>query len=125
MEYVLEHLSSLVIKRIYRQSGAHTSIDASTLSYKELDELKARIKKTPQLFVGQEKVFIEPSPSLINGKIVPRNNLFRSFLVNNGNGYTQMAGGLTRTAAEEGNLIIANQLGGLSKDTWVISPEPE
>ncbi len=36
-----------------------------------------------------------------------------------------MAGGLTRTAAEEGNLIIANQLGGLSKDTWIIAPEPE
>jgi len=125
MEYVLKNLSSLVIKRIYRQSGAHTSIDASTLSYNELDELKARIKKSPQLFVGQGKVFIESSPSLINGKIVSRNNLFRTFLVSNGNGYTQMAGGLTRTAGEEGNLIIANQLGGLSKDTWVISPEPE
>ncbi|HTC00977.1 MAG TPA: circularly permuted type 2 ATP-grasp protein, partial [Ferruginibacter sp.] len=92
MEYVLKNLSSLVIKRIYRQSGAHTSIDASTLSYNELDELKARIKKSPQLFVGQGKVFIESSPSLINGKIVSRNNLFRTFLVSNGNGYTQMAG---------------------------------
>jgi uncharacterized circularly permuted ATP-grasp superfamily protein/uncharacterized alpha-E superfamily protein len=125
MEYVLENLSSLVIKRIYRDSGARTSIDASGLSYKQLDELKARIKAAPQLYVGQEKVFISPSPSLIDGKIAPRNCLFRSFLVSNGESYTLMAGGLSRSSSDEGNFVISNQMGGLSKDTWIIAPEPD
>ncbi len=34
-----------------------------------------------------------------------------------------MTGGLTRTSAEKGNFLISNQLGGISKDTWIISPE--
>ena len=125
MNYVLEHLPSMVIKRIYRESGVRTSIDAGGLSYKELDNLKARIKANPQLYVGQEKVFISSTPSLIDGKIAPRNSLFRSFLVSNGDSYTLMAGGLSRSSAEEGNFVISNQVGGLSKDTWLIATEPE
>ena len=34
-----------------------------------------------------------------------------------------MEGGLTRTSGENGNYIISNQLGGISKDTWIISAE--
>ena len=35
-----------------------------------------------------------------------------------------MTGGLTRTTADLGNFVISNQLGGISKDTWIISAEP-
>ena len=125
LNYVLENIHTLVIKRIYRESGVRTSIDASELSASELENLKLKIKANPELYVGQEKVIIPPVPSLIEGKIVPRNSLFRSFLVSNGNTYTTMAGGLSRTSAEEGNFVISNQLGGFSKDLWVIGSEPE
>ncbi|HLX67783.1 MAG TPA: circularly permuted type 2 ATP-grasp protein, partial [Puia sp.] len=39
-------------------------------------------------------------------------------------GYTAMAGGLCRTSSEAGNFVISNQLGGISKDAWVLTPEP-
>ena len=55
---------------------------------------------------------------------MPRSALFRSFLVSNGDSYTAMTGGLTRSSTEEGNFLISNQSGGISKDTWIISPEP-
>ncbi|UAY51306.1 circularly permuted type 2 ATP-grasp protein [Ferruginibacter albus] len=125
LKYVLDNLSSLVVKRIYRETGAPTSTDGSELSSKELEALALRIKADPQLYVGQEKVGITPVPSLVDGKILSRNTLFRSFMVNNSNEYTLLAGGLSRTSAEEGNFVISNQLGGLSKDTWVIGTEPE
>jgi uncharacterized circularly permuted ATP-grasp superfamily protein/uncharacterized alpha-E superfamily protein len=125
LTYVMNNLNRLVIKRIFRGADAWTSVDASGLSAFELDDLKRRILADPQVYVAQEKVFIPPVPSLINGKIEPRNSLFRSFLVSNGDGYTTMAGGLSRTSAEPGNFIISNQSGGFSKDTWVIAPEPE
>jgi uncharacterized circularly permuted ATP-grasp superfamily protein/uncharacterized alpha-E superfamily protein len=125
MTYVMNNLDSLVIKRIFRGAEAGTSVDAAGLSGYELDELKRMIKADPQLYVAQEKVIIPPVPSLVAGKIEPRNSLFRSFLVSNGDTYTTMAGGLSRTSAESGNFIISNQSGGFSKDTWVISPEPE
>ncbi|MEI9935292.1 MAG: circularly permuted type 2 ATP-grasp protein [Ferruginibacter sp.] len=125
MNYVLNNIESLVIKKIFRESGARTSIDAASLSTYELDELKFKIKANPQLYVGQEKVMIPSVPSLVEGKIVPRNSLFRSFLVSNGDTYTTMAGGLSRTSVDSSNFVISNQMGGFSKDTWVIAPEPE
>ncbi|WP_431215111.1 alpha-E domain-containing protein [Puia sp. P3] len=36
-----------------------------------------------------------------------------------------MAGGLCRTGSESGSFIISNQSGGISKDTWILSPEPD
>lgn len=123
LSYVLENLSSLVIKRIYRDSSGHTSKDGSSLSAAGLDELRAQIKAHPHLYVGQEKVSISSTPAFINGKIEPRKALFRSFAVAANDGYKVMTGGLTRTSAERGDFIISNQMGGVSKDTWIISQE--
>ncbi|HEX9509309.1 MAG TPA: circularly permuted type 2 ATP-grasp protein [Puia sp.] len=125
MAYVMEHIRSLVIKRIYRYSTGSSSIDAASLSEKQLQELKQQIRIHPHLYVGQEKVNFSSTPSLVNGKLEPRNALFRSFLVSNNDTYAVMTGGLTRTSTGQGNFLISNQSGGISKDTWIISPEPE
>lgn len=125
LKYVLEHISSLVIKRIHRNNTGSGSMDGSTLSTAQIDELKQKIKTHPYLYVGQEKVRFSSTPSLISGKIEPRNTLFRCFLVSNKETYTAMAGGLSRTSTDAGNFIISNQQGGFSKDAWIISPEPE
>jgi uncharacterized circularly permuted ATP-grasp superfamily protein/uncharacterized alpha-E superfamily protein len=124
LNYVLDHLSSLVVKTIHRSPLGTSSVDGGSLTAMQLDELKRRIKAHPAHFVGQEKLQISVTPSLVDGKIVPRNALFRSFLVSNDEGYVAMAGGLCRTSAEAGNFIISSQSGGFSKDAWVISPEP-
>jgi uncharacterized alpha-E superfamily protein len=36
-----------------------------------------------------------------------------------------MPGGLTRIGANEEELVVSNQEGGISKDTWILSSEPE
>jgi uncharacterized alpha-E superfamily protein len=36
-----------------------------------------------------------------------------------------MPGGLTRVARQKDNLIVSNQAGGISKDTWVLATEPD
>jgi uncharacterized circularly permuted ATP-grasp superfamily protein/uncharacterized alpha-E superfamily protein len=125
LDYVLANIQSLVIKKIYRNPTGSTSVDGGALSARELSAFKQRIKAQPSLYVGQEKVDISHTPSLINGKIEMRNALFRSFLVSNNDGYVAMPGGLCRTSSGTGNFIISNQLGGLSKDAWIISPEPD
>jgi uncharacterized circularly permuted ATP-grasp superfamily protein/uncharacterized alpha-E superfamily protein len=122
--YVLENIQSLVIKKIYKDFTRSTTVDGAALSTAQVIELKEQIKAYPTLYVGQEKINFSSTPSLVNGKIEPRNVLFRSFLVSNNDDYTVMTGGLTRTTAELGNFVISNQLGGISKDTWIISPEP-
>src|SRR5260221_3101515 len=124
LNYVLNHLPSLVIKKIYRNPTGSSSVDGASLSSRELNELKQRIKANPSLYVGQEKVDISSTPSLVGGKIESKKVLFRSFLVSNKQGYVAMAGGLCRTSSETGNFIISNQSGGISKDAWILSPEP-
>lgn len=121
LRYVLDNLSSLVIKRIYRESLNRTSVDATLLSSAELEQLRARIIAQPYLFVGQEKVDFSATPALVNGKLEPCHALFRSFAVSNNDTYTAMEGGLTRTTLDKNNIIISNQLGGFSKDTWILS----
>jgi uncharacterized circularly permuted ATP-grasp superfamily protein/uncharacterized alpha-E superfamily protein len=124
LSYVLDHLHELVIKRIFKSAVGSTSVDATSLPEKKLEELKRQILAHPHLYVAQEKLSFSSVPSLVNNKIVPRSALFRSFLVSNGDSYTAMTGGLTRSSTEEGNFLISNQSGGISKDTWIISPEP-
>lgn len=125
LKYVLDNISTLIIKKIYRDSNASTSVDGSLLSAKMIQELKEQIKTHPYLYVGQERVAFSSTPSLVDKKVEPRDALFRSFMVSNGNSYTVMKGGLTRTSSDSGNMIISNQLGGMSKDTWIINTENE
>ncbi|MBO9700809.1 MAG: circularly permuted type 2 ATP-grasp protein [Sporocytophaga sp.] len=123
LKYVLDNLSSLVIRRIYRDMATSSSIDASSLSSPALKELKNQIKMKPYLYIGQEKILFSSVPSYINGNIEPRNVMFRSFLVSKNGSYEAMAGGLTRISSDAKSFIISNQAGGLSKDTWIISSE--
>ncbi|MBZ5857531.1 circularly permuted type 2 ATP-grasp protein [Flavihumibacter profundi] len=123
LNYVLDNLSSLVIKRIFRESDKRTSVDATLLDHAALQELKERIKTQPHLYVGQEKVDFSLSPSWVNGNLESSHALFRSFAVSDNGGYTIMNGGLTRTSLDKENMIISNQLGGFSKDTWILSDE--
>jgi uncharacterized circularly permuted ATP-grasp superfamily protein/uncharacterized alpha-E superfamily protein len=124
LDYVLANLPSLVIKKISRNPTGSSSVDGASLTHRELSEWKQRIRANPSLYVGQEKVDIASTPSLIDGKIESRKVLFRSFLVSNKEGYVAMTGGLCRTSSKAGNFIISNQAGGISKDAWVLSPEP-
>jgi uncharacterized alpha-E superfamily protein len=56
---------------------------------------------------------------------VPRHTVLRSFLVADEHDYMVMPGGLARVASGENNLVVSNQAGGTSKDTWVLATEPE
>ena len=121
LQYVLDHLSSLVIKRIYRESNNRTSVDATLLTIDELTDLRQKIIAQPHLYVGQEKVDFSSTPAMVNGRLELTHALFRSFAVSDNGSYTVMEGGLTRTSIDKNNIIISNQLGGFSKDTWILS----
>jgi uncharacterized circularly permuted ATP-grasp superfamily protein/uncharacterized alpha-E superfamily protein len=124
LDYVLTHLQTLVIKTISRHPTGSSSVDGAALSQRELAMWKQRIRAHPSLYVGQEKVDISSTPALVEGKIEPRKVLFRSFLVSSQDGYVAMTGGLCRTSSAAGKFIISNQSGGISKDAWILSPEP-
>lgn len=122
MQYVIDNLSNLVIRRIFRKTaGTRSAIDGASLSAEKATELIREIKANPHLYAGQEKVNFSSTPSWVDGKIESGHSLIRSFLVKKEERFIAMPGGLTRTSNAKNSFIISNQTGGISKDTWVVS----
>lgn len=122
--YVLDHLSTLVIKTLHRQPKSRT-VYGHELSTAELDALRRQIEAQPHLYIGQELVSFSTTPCLINGKLEPRHAVVRCFSVAGRDGYAVMPGGLTRSAPVKGGYVVANYAGGISKDTWVLTSIPQ
>jgi uncharacterized alpha-E superfamily protein len=118
MDYVIDNIDSLVIKKIDRMTGSDTWI-GHQLSKGKKEELIRKIKFQPSLYAGQEAVNLSTSPVFTKGKLEPRYTVMRTFLVASEGSYEMMPGGLTRCSPEKGSLIVSNQEGGISKDTWI------
>lgn len=124
-EKVLANLDRFVIKSIERAPTFGT-VFGSQLTRQEKDELRARILAFPEGFVGQEQVAYSTLPCLHEGAVESRRAVMRGFVtVTPDGGYAVMPGGLTRTASSSQDVIVSSQLGGSSKDTWVIGSDPE
>jgi uncharacterized circularly permuted ATP-grasp superfamily protein/uncharacterized alpha-E superfamily protein len=124
LDYVLANLDKLVIKPTYRSPGMR-SVFGHLLSQQELAELRTRIRAQPASYVGQEQEGFSTAPSLVPGGMEPRHAVLRSFLVARADGYAVMPGGLTRSAPHKDEMLVSNQTGSISKDTWVLASEPE
>ena len=118
-EFVLNNLDKLIIKHINRRQVSDI-IFGSRLSQREKERLKEEINAKPHLYIGQERFSFSTIPAFTDHHIEPRNAVLRNFVVANANDYHVMPGGLTRVAAEKDGLIVSNQAGGISKDTWVL-----
>ena len=123
-EYVLANLERMVIKPVHPDIGFRFRF-ACELSKAKLDELRQRIRAKPHLYVGQETMSMSTVPVLTKEGLKPRHTVLRSFLVSDEHDYMAMPGGLTRVSSEENKLVVSNQAGGISKDTWVLATEPE
>ena len=121
--YVLNNLHKLVIKPICR--GATTSIFGHLLTQQQLADLRDRIQANPALYVGQEHEHFSTAPSLISGQLQPRQALLRCFMVAESGSYQLMPGSLTRSAVQQGDVPVSNQMGAMSKDTWVIASKTQ
>jgi uncharacterized circularly permuted ATP-grasp superfamily protein len=70
-------------------------------------------------------VLLSTSPSQSGNRLLPRHIDLRPFAVNDGEQIGVLPGGLTRVALREGSLIVNSSQGGGSKDTWVLTSQPE
>ncbi len=122
--HVLANLDRMVIKPLSRSHGERALIGPS-LTRVQLASVRAQILAEPRRFVGQELASFSATPTLADHGVEPRAAVLRTFLVARDADYAVMPGGLTRVAAAAGNLLVSNQLGGSSKDTWVLASEPE
>ncbi|MHA7942879.1 circularly permuted type 2 ATP-grasp protein [Formosa sp. 3Alg 14/1] len=123
-DYVLENLKNLVLKRIDR-SNRENIFFCEFLKPAQLEKLKAEILDNPFVFVAQEKILFSTAPDFTGDKLEPRKVMCRTFSIAKDDGYSVMPGGLVRVASEREDLFVSNQRGGVSKDFWVITDEPQ
>jgi uncharacterized circularly permuted ATP-grasp superfamily protein/uncharacterized alpha-E superfamily protein len=123
-DFVLQNIDRLVIKPINRSHGDY-AVFGGLLSSQEKEDLRARITAKPHYYIGQEQVSFSTLPAFIDHHVEPRNAVLRTFVVANGGNYAVMPGGMTRVARQKDAFSVSNQVGGISKDTWVLSSEPD
>ncbi|MEZ4658035.1 MAG: circularly permuted type 2 ATP-grasp protein [Caldilineaceae bacterium] len=122
-DFVLANLEKLIIRRC--GGGYWQPILGAQLSQKELAALRTQIQARPYDYVGQEQVAYSTAPALVNGRLEPRHTVLRTYAVARKDDYTVMPGGLTRTAPAPNELMVSTSAGGASKDTWILTAEPQ
>ena len=123
LQYVLEHLDQLVMKRAF-PTEAREPVFGRKLSDREKSLLAAELRARPDHFVAQEQVALSAAPVWHQHRMEPRPVVFRTYVAAAGDSYAVMPGGLTRVSSTHDVPIVSMQRGGGSKDTWVLSEGP-
>jgi uncharacterized circularly permuted ATP-grasp superfamily protein len=121
LDYVLTHLSELVVKPA-NESGGYGMLIGPHASKKELKEFHKLIQQHPRNYIAQPTLALSTCPTLCNDKPEPRHIDLRPFILQGEHSFVT-AGGLTRVALRAGSLVVNSSQGGGSKDTWIINTE--
>lgn len=122
-EFVLQHLNELIIRPIHPLPGLPDSMPGR-LNEEQKAEWQKRILADPHLFVGQELSSLTTAPAFVTNKIEERPCVLSTYLTAHEQSYVAMSGGLARVNEDEAQLLVTKS-GGFSKDTWVLTSEPE
>lgn len=124
--YVLDHLSSLVVKAV-NESGGYGMLMGPASTKAEQEDFRSRILRNPRNYIAQPIVALSRLPCMVDdskggAKLVGRHIDLRPFVLS-GRDITLSLGGLTRVALREGSLVVNSSQGGGSKGTWVLYGE--
>ena len=89
----------------------------------EKGKLAQQLRARPHEYVAQEQIALSNAPVWDNGNLYSRSVVLRAYVLNTGNGWTAIPGGLVRVAEVEGS-VVSMQRGGHSKDAWVLWDGP-
>ncbi len=111
LDYVLAHLSELVVKYGMLIGPAATKA--------EIEAFRRQIIATPERYIAQPTLALSTCPTFAGVGLAPRHIDLRPFVLS-GRDVTIVPGGLTRVALREGSLVVNSSQGGGTKDTWVL-----
>ncbi|MFA9392404.1 MAG: circularly permuted type 2 ATP-grasp protein [Prolixibacteraceae bacterium] len=123
-QYVLDNLPNLIVKRIDRSQTDNVFV-GQQMSKAQLEALGKEILDRPYRFVAQDKISFTTTPTYLNGTLEPRNMVWRTFAIANKKEYSVMPGGLVRVAPDKDKAAVSNQIGGLSKDIWIVNEKDD
>jgi uncharacterized circularly permuted ATP-grasp superfamily protein len=115
----LDRLDELVIKERAGEGGYGVTIFAHASKDKR-DDVTRELRRRPQDFIAQRRVTLSTHPTVVDGRLEPRHVDLRPFALQSGDDVHVVAGGLTRVAFGDGELVVNSSQNGGGKDTWVL-----
>ena len=122
LNWVLEHLDHVVVKPAFPARGMEP-VFGGELASSEKKSFVKRLRSRPYEYVAQEQVALSTAPVWNKGEFSSRSLVLRTYVLNLGDRWVAMPGGLVRIAATD-NSVVSMQRGGHSKDAWVLWDEP-
>jgi uncharacterized circularly permuted ATP-grasp superfamily protein/uncharacterized alpha-E superfamily protein len=122
LDWVRDHLDSVVVKPAFPSRGMEP-VFGSELPQAEKKKFVDQMRARPHEYVAQEQITLSTAPVWENGCLNSRSVVLRTYVLNTGNGWVAIPGGLVRVAEAEGS-VVSMQRGGHSKDAWVLWDSP-
>ena len=122
LDWVLDHLDSVVVKPAFPSRGMEPVFGAE-LPQAEKGSFARQLRARPHEYVAQEQVALSTAPVWDKGTLTSRSMVLRTYALNTGSGWIVIPGGLVRVAESEGT-VVSMQRGGHSKDAWVLWDGP-
>ncbi|MYD99646.1 MAG: circularly permuted type 2 ATP-grasp protein [Gammaproteobacteria bacterium] len=118
LEYTLDNLANLVVKRV-GESGGYGMLIGPHATPAERSEYAEQVRANPADFISQPVLDLSRAPCLINGRIEPRHVDLRPFVLH-GHRTRIVPGAFCRVALRRGSLVVNSSQGGGGKDLWVL-----
>lgn len=118
LEYTLDNLEHLVVKRV-GESGGYGMLIGPHATPKERAEYAEQVRADPADFIAQPVQALSRAPCLIEGRFEPRHVDLRPFVLH-GRQTRIVPGGFCRVALRRGSLVVNSSQGGGGKDLWVL-----
>ena len=118
LEYTLDNLANLVVKRV-GESGGYGMLIGPDATPKALEEYAFELRADPASFVSQPVKALSQTPCLVDGNFEPRHVDLRPFVLH-GRETRMVPGSFCRVALRRGSLVVNSSQGGGGKDLWVL-----
>ncbi|MXX53040.1 MAG: circularly permuted type 2 ATP-grasp protein [Dehalococcoidia bacterium] len=118
LEYTLDNLESLVVKRV-GESGGYGMLIGPHSTPEERDEYAAQVRADPADFIAQPTLSFSRSPCMVEGRMEPRHVDLRPYVLQ-GRESRLVPGSFCRVALRRGSLVVNSSQGGGCKDLWVL-----
>ena len=118
LEYTLDNLQDLVVKRV-GESGGYGMLIGPHSTPDEREEYAKGLRAEPAGFISQPVLALSRSPCLVDGQIEPRHVDLRPFVLQ-GRETRIVPGAFCRVALRRGSLVVNSSQGGGGKDFWVL-----
>ena len=118
LEFTLDNLDSLVVKRV-GESGGYGMLIGPHSTPEERNEYAKQVRANPADFISQPTLSLSRAPCVVNGRIEPRHVDLRPYVLQ-GRESRLVPGAFCRVALRRGSLVVNSSQGGGCKDIWIL-----